>query len=209
MYNFYCNIYIEKIGYGDIQILASNGVFICSQDSLSSVLRIARSNLDSMLENIKEDFNISPNVILSSNKTHKFKNDSNTVYYNIYCELINLSYLSTDGVTERYNITFDINNHYTIDRYIISPNGEEVRKELSDCNPLAGTIFEIGEYVKYIKDPFHHIYQITGKIGRERLLSESESSNLYSITTDEDGRIIYFDDVHESELTLVNKKDED
>lgn len=209
MYNFYCNIYIEKIGYGDIQILASNGVFICSQDSLSSVLRIARSNLDSMLENIKEDFNISPNVILSSNKTHKFKNDSNTAYYNIYCELINLSYLSTDGVTEKYNITFDIDNHYTIDRYIISPNGEEVRRELSDYNPLAGTIFEIGEYVRYIKDPFHHIYQITGKIGRERLLSESESSNLYSITTDEDGRIIYFDDVHESELILVKKKDED
>ena len=81
-------------------------------------------------------------------------------------------------------------------------DSEEIRFECTDREPESGTKFEIGDVVKFVKDPFNDDWIVKGKIGTKRGFGMADDSNFYYIEKVGDEER-HFDDAHETELTKV------
>lgn len=126
-------------------------------------------------------------------------------------QIINLDYeigsdpkhLFSETATEKYRVSVLRSGGVWLSRYVVFVrDSEEIRFECTDREPESGTKFEIGDIVKFVKDPFNDDWIVKGKIGTKRGFGMADDSNFYYIEKVGDEER-HFDNAHETELTKV------
>ena len=186
----------------DLRLCNFNGIIVCSPDQLAQE---AEKKWLHALGYVSRCSEISKERILKSIEEFNFGDNE----YVLKFEIINLNYENgcdpehpfTGTATEKYRVSVLRSGGVWLNRYVVFDDGEEVRFECTDREPESGTKFEIGDVVKFVKDPFNDDWIVKGKVGPKRGFGMLDDSNFYSIAkVDEED---YFDDAHETELTKV------
>lgn len=188
---------------GDLLLWNSNGIIVCSPDQLAQE---AEKKWLHALGYVSRWSEIPKERILKSVEELNFGDDE----YVLDFEITNLNYENgcdpehpfTGTATEKYRVSVLRSGGVWLDRYVVFDDGEEVRFECTDREPESGTKFEIGDIVKFVKDPFNDEWIVKGKIGTKRGFGMANDSNFYYIEKVGDEER-HFDDAHETELTKV------
>ena len=188
---------------GDLLLWNDHGIIVCSPDQLAQE---AEKKWLHALGYVSRWSEIPKERILKSVEEFNFGGDE----YVLDFEIINLNYENgsdpehpfTGTATEKYRVSVLRTGGVWLDRYVVFDDGEEVRFECTDREPESGMKFEIGDVVKFVKDPFNDDWIVKGKIGTKRGFGMPDDSNFYYIAKVDDEED-YFDDAHETELTKV------
>ena len=201
---YYYTLYIlHSLDEYDTILFRRHGIIVCSPDQLAQE---AEKKWLHALGYVSRWSEIPKERILKSVEEFNFGDDE----YVLDFEIINLDYEIgcdpehpfTGTATEKYRVSVLRSGGVWLDRYVVFDDSEEVRFECTDREPESGTKFEIGDIVKFVKDPFNDDWIVKGKVGPKRGFGMLNDSNFYYIEKvgDEED---YFDDAHETELTKV------
>ena len=201
---YYYTLYIlHSLDEYDTILFRRHGIIVCSPDQLAQE---AEKKWLHALGYVSRWSEIPKERILKSVEEFNFGDNE----YVLKFEIINLNYENgcdpehpfTGTATEKYRVSVLRSGGVWLNRYVVFDDGEEVRFECTDREPESGTKFEIGDVVKFVKDPFNDVWIVKGKIGTKRGFGMADDSNFYYIEKvgDEED---YFDDAHETELTKV------
>ena len=187
----------------DTILFRRHGIIVCSPDQLAEE---AEKKWLHALGYVSRWSEIPKERILKSVEEFNFGGDE----YVLDFEIINLNYEIgcdpehpfTGTATEKYRVSVLRSGGVWLNRYVVFDDGEEVRFECTDREPESGTKFEIGDIVKFVKDPFNDDWIVKGKVGTKRGFGMLNDSNFYYIERVGDEEQ-HFDDAHETELTKV------
>ena len=187
----------------DTILFRRHGIIVCSPDQLAEE---AEKKWLHALGYVSRWSEIPKERILKSVEEFNFGDNE----YVLDFEIINLNYEIgcdpehpfTGTATEKYRVSVLCTGGVWLNRYVVFDDGEEVRFECTDREPESGTKFEIGDVVKFVKDPFNDDWIVKGKVGTERGFGMLNDSNFYYIEKVDDEEQ-HFDNAHETELTKV------
>lgn len=195
--------YIIIIVSNDTILCNRKGIIICNNKA--ELITKVKSIYENCLRSTSRQSEVPIKNISESIRTFNFGDD----LYELKFELININYINKlniqskyhDVVTEKYRVWVAYDGNVFLDKYLVFDDGEELRFEDSDIDTDSGIKFNVGDHVRFIKDPFKSTFVVKGKVGPDRHIDDCDCCNYYSIEKD-DGTI-YFDDAHESELIKI------
>lgn len=187
----------------DVIVYDGSGIIICKDKS--ELIEKAKLIYESYMESAYYTSDFPIKDVHESIKTFNFGKN----LYKLKFEIINLDYTNRFNiqskyyniVTEKYKAWVGYNDDIFLDKYLVLDNSEDIRFEDSDIDADSGTKFNVGDHVRFIKDPFKSTFIVKGKVGPNRHIDDCDCCNYYSIEKDDGTK--YFDNAHESELVKI------